>query len=702
MQATRARVIGILSALVVFGAASTSARADEGMWLFTDPPGKMLEEVYGFTPTDAWLEHLQQASVRFNNGGSGSFVSGDGLVMTNHHVGFDSIQKLSTKDRDYIKTGFYARTPEEEIPCHDLELNVLVSVEDVTARIEAAVPPGATPEEAHKARRAAMNTIEKESLDKTGLRSDVVTLYHGGLYHLYRFKKYTDVRLVFAPEQAIAFFGGDPDNFCYPRYDLDVSFFRVWEDGKPAKVEHYLKWSEAGAREEELVFVSGHPGQTDRLNTVAHLEFLRDVALPARLDELRRGEILLSTFGERSDENARRASRDLYGYANARKARLGALAGLQDPRLVARKRAEEAALRSAVAADPALAAAADAAWDKIAEALEVWADLYEPHRLIEEGPGAGLGGDLLVHARTLVRLAEESEKPNDQRLREYSQSGLASLEQALFSEAPIYKDLETIKLADWLALLVEKAGADDELVVQILAGKSPRDRADELVRGTRLDDPAVRRELAKGGQAAIEASSDPMILLARLIDVAAREVRTDFEEKVEEPLRQAYTQIAKARFALGGKSVYPDATFTLRLSIGVIRGYEEGGEKIPAWTTIGGAFDYAAEHGNKPPFRLPDSWIKARDRLDPATPLNFVSTHDIIGGNSGSPGVNRAGEVVGLVFDGNIQSLVCGFVFDDQIARSVSVDSRAIPEALRKVYNAAALADELGRGSQEK
>ncbi|MBN2024451.1 MAG: S46 family peptidase [Pirellulales bacterium] len=675
---------------------AVAARGDEGMWLFSDPPGKMLAQRHGFELSREWLDNLQRASVRFNLGGSGSFVSGDGLVMTNHHVGFDSIQKLSTSQRDYITTGFYAKTPDEELPCHDLELNVLASIEDVTERVEAAVPPGSEPEEAHKARLAAMNTIEKESLDTTGLRSDVVALYHGGLYHLYRFKKYTDVRLVFAPEQDIAFFGGDPDNFTFPRYDLDVCFFRVWEDGKPAKIEHFLKWSKTGAREEEVVFISGHPGRTNRLNTVAHLEFLRDRALPERLDELRRGEVLVSAYGERLAENARRAKRDLYGFANARKAQLGALAGLQDPAILACKRADEATLRSAVLADRALATSCGAAWDKIAAALAAWDGIYQPHRLLEDPTVFNCA--LFPHARTLVRLAEESAKPNAERLREYRESNLASLEQSLFSEAPIHKDLETIKLADWLARLVEKLGADDELVVQILAGKSPAVRAEELVRSTRLDDPAVRRELAEGGQKAIDASDDPMILLARLVDARARELRAEFERKVEEPMQQAYGEIAKARFALAGKDVYPDATFTLRLSVGVIRGYDEGGMRIPAWTTIGGAYDYAAARDNQPPFRLPESWIDRRDRLDPQTPMNFVSTNDIIGGNSGSPVVNRAGEVVGLVFDGNIQSLVWGFVFDEEVARAVSVDCRAIDAALRDVYDAAELAAELGRG----
>lgn len=673
-------------------ACASIAQADEGMWLFNFPPKKQLKERYSFVPTGDWLTHLQQSAVRLNNGGSGSFVSADGLVMTNHHVGADALQKLSTEQRDLLKTSFYARTRDEELKCPDSELNVLISIEDVTDRVNAAVK-STDPVEAEKQRRAVMNTIEKESLDKTGLRSDVVTLYHGGLYHLYRYKKYTDVRLVFAPEQDIAFFGGDPDNFEYPRYDLDVCFFRVYEDGKPARVPHYLKWNPASLKVDDLVFVAGHPGKTDRLNTVKHLEFLRDVILPASLDTLRRREVLLESFSERSAENARRAKDLLFTYQNSRKARLGGLEGLQDPAVMNDKKAEEKALRDVVAKTPAQAAAFDTAMKTIDKSLVIWAAIRTDYDLLEKGQA--FYSELFHIARTLVRLAEETGKPNADRLREYRESNLESLKQELFSEAPIYDDLQTVLLADSLGMYLERAGADNALVQKVLAGKSPRARAAELVRGTKLADVAVRRQLADGGINAIAASQDPMIQLARLVDKPARDVRSTFEQQVEEPQRSAYGTLANIRFALLGTEMYPDATFTLRLAFGIVKGCRENGEEAPAWTTMEGAYRHAEQHDFKEPFNLPQSWIDGKNRLDLSTPMNFVCTADIIGGNSGSPVVNREGEVVGLIFDGNLASLVWDFVYTSDEGRALAVHGSAILEALRRIYDAGPLADEL-------
>jgi hypothetical protein len=670
------------------------ARADEGMWLFNNPPQRILREQHGFEAGDAWLVHLQRASVRFNCGGSGSFVSSQGLVLTNHHVGADALQKLSSPAKDYVKDGFYAPTRAAEIRCVDLELNVLQNIEDVTARINTAVPPGADAAAAMQARRAAMNTAEKESLDQTGLRSDVVTLYQGGAYHLYRFKKYTDVRLVFAPEQQIAFFGGDPDNFEYPRFDLDICLFRVYEDGQPAKVEHYLKWSDAGIQDGDLTFVSGHPGHTDRSNTVAHLEFLRDRVFPYSLNKLRRWEVLLKTYSDRSDENLRRAQDDLFGVQNSRKARLGGLAGLQDPAVLNVKREQEAALRRAVDANPTLKNASGSAWEDIAAAIKIWRDLLRDYDVLEGG--AAFHSDLFRVARTLLRLADETAMPNADRLREYRESNLDSLRQQLFSEAPIYEDLEIVKLADSLGMLLELAG-EHALVRRVLAGQSPQQRAAALVRGCTLRDVAVRQKLAAGGSQALAASADPMLELARLIDGPAREVRKRYEEQVEEPLRQAYAKIARARFGLYGTKVYPDATFTLRLAFGTVRGYEEFGQPIPPWTTFAGLYQRSADHGNRGPFALPPRWQERKERLDLSVPFNFVSTADIIGGNSGSPVVNRRGEFVGIIFDGNLPSLVWDFVYTDKIGRALAVDSRAIIEALRKVYDAQPLVDELGR-----
>jgi hypothetical protein len=672
--------------------------ADEGMWLFNNPPSKLLERKYGFKPTAEWLLHLQRAAVRFNDGGSGSFISPDGLVLTNHHVGRGALQKLSTPEHDYTNTGFHAKTRAEEIRSVDSELNVLQSIEDVTARVNAAVTPEMTPAKAHEARRAVINTIEKESHDATGLRSDVVTLYQGAVYHLYRYKRYTDVRLVFTPEEAIAFFGGDPDNFEYPRYDLDFCLFRVYDDSKPAKIEHYLKWNPQGIHDEELVFVAGHPGHTDRLDTVDHLEFIRDLVHPRRLDQLFRREVVLGAFAARSQENARRAQNELLGAQNTRKAILGQMGGLQDPATMARKRREEKLLRERLTelerrGDPAKLKSDMAAWSDVTAALAIWRTMYTDLEMLEFEQG--FNSRLFRLARTLVRIAAEDAKPNAERLPEFTEASRPSLEQRLYSTAPIYDNLEALNLGDSLSQLVTKLGAENELVVKVLAGKSPHDRAVELIHATKLKDVAERKRLTAGGTKAIEESTDPMIELARFVDPTSRAVRKRYEEEVQEPMRQAYSKIAAARFAISGTDTYPDATFTLRLAFGVVKGYADEGQKIPPWTTMGGAFEHAAEHKNEPPFRLPESWMKHKDQIDLKTPLNFVSTADIIGGNSGSPVVNRRGELVGLIFDGNIQSLVLDFVYTDEKARAVAVDTRAIVEALRHIYDAGDIADEI-------
>jgi len=505
------------------------------------------------------------------------------------------------------------------------------------------------------------------------------------------------VRLVFAPEKDIAFFGGDPDNFEYPRFDLDICFFRVYENGQPVKRDHYLSWSKAGATDEELIFVAGHPGRTDRLNTVAHLEFLRDRVFPNTLNQLRRRELLLRTFADRGLENARRAQDDLFSYQNSRKARLGGLAGLQDPAVMQAKRKAEAALRQSVDSDPKLRDTRDA-WANVETALGAWGSIFTNYELYERG--AAFNSELYGIARMLVRLSEESTKPNADRLREYAEAGLDSLKQQLFSEAPIYNDLEIVKLTDSLSYLLEKAGGED-YAKQIMADMSPVARATLLVSGTKLADVAYRKKLAEGGRAAIESCDDPMIALARSIDPAARSVRKTYEDSVEEPLRQAYAKIAKARFAIEGESTYPDATFTLRLAFGQVKGYEDGGKKLPAWTTMAGSYKHAEQHGSLPPFELPKSWLKHKSQLKADTPFNFVSTADIIGGNSGSPVVNRAGEVVGIIFDGNIQSLVLDFMYTDEEARAVSVHSSAILEGLRKVYQADKLVDEIEAGRKK-
>src|SRR3984957_348844 len=675
-----------------------SLQADEGMWLFNNPPLKVLQDKYHFQPTAAWLEHVQKSSVRFDNGGSGSFVSPDGLVMTNHHVGADCLGKISTKDKNYIATGFEAKANADEPKCDDLELNILMSIDDVTARVAGAVQPGMDPASAEKARRAIINNLEKESFDKTGLRSDVVTLYNGGQYHLYGYKKYTDVRLVFAPPKAIAFFGGDPDNFEYPRYDLDICFFRVYENDKPVHVDNYLKWSADGAKEGELIFVSGHPGRTERADTMAHILFQRDYAVPYTLNVLRRREVLLENYSERSAENARRAEDDLFGIKNSRKAYLGMLAGLQDPAILEKKRDSEKELRDLVAKDPKLSQSYGDGWDQVAATLKTQIKIREEYNLFAIGPqrrAQSFNSDLVDIAIKLVRLAEESSKPNAERLREYPGAGLDSLKLQLFSDAPVYEDLETVQLADSLGMMAEVMGEDNDTVKMVLAGKSPRDRAAELIHGTSLKDVAVRKRLADGGMKAIQDSTDPMIQLARQIDPESRRIRQTFEQQVDEPQRQAYGKIANARFAAYGSSVYPDATFTLRLAFGEAKGYTEEGQKIPWATTLGRAYEHAAVHDNKEPFELPKIWNERKSHLNLSTPFNFVSTADITGGNSGSPVINRQGELVGIIFDGNIESLVLDYTYTDKVARAVAVHSAGILEALRNVYQANRLATEL-------
>ncbi|MEJ7639595.1 MAG: S46 family peptidase [Singulisphaera sp.] len=668
--------------------------ADEGMWVFNNLPLERLKQAYGFEPSAAWIGHLRSSAVRFNSGGSGSFVSADGLVMTNHHVGADMLQKISTKEKDYYKEGVLAKTRAEEVKAPDLELNVLVGIEDVTDRVNAAVKPGTDDAAASIARRGAMATIEKESLEKTGLRSDVVTLYQGGQYALYTSKKYTDVRLVMAPEFDAAFFGGDPDNFEFPRYDLDVCFFRAYENDKPARPEHYLKWSADGSEDGDLVFVAGHPGRTSRLNTVAHLEYLRDVAFPLTLELLHDREAFLLDYAKRGDEQARQSKEDLFGYQNSRKARMGGLKGLKDEALMDRKAKAEDELRGRIKADTQKQAAYGAAWDKIAEAQKVAARIARKNSLLERG--FAFDSQLFQIARTLVRLADESGKPNPDRLREYRDSALESLKLSLFSDAPIYPEYETAKLAHSLAYW-KKSMPDDPLVERVLRGRSPEQAAEELVKGTKLADISVRKQLAEGGLAALKEVDDPMIKLAQVVDTDSRAVRKESEDQIEGTQSAQYALIAKAIFEDQGASVYPDATFTLRLAFGTVKGYEVDGKPIAPFTRIGGAFEHARAHGNKPPYQLPPSWFEAKDagRLKLDTPLNFVSTADIIGGNSGSPVVNRANEVVGLIFDGNIESLVLDFAYDDRVARAVSVDSRGIMEALRSIYRAEALVEEL-------
>jgi len=670
------------------------AAADEGMWLYNKAPVNRIKAKYGFEPTQAWLDHLRLGSVRFNNGGSGSFVSPDGLTFTNHHVGRVCLQQLSTDKVDYIKTGFYAKTEAEEAKCPDLELNVLMNIKDVTAEVHDAATKGMTAAEAGKAEREKVSEIETNCAKTTGLRCDVVTLYSGGMYNLYEYKKYTDVRLVFAPEASTAFFGGDPDNFEFPRYDLDITFFRVYEKGKPVQLGNdYLRWAKQGVKEGDLVFVSGNPGGTDRAMTMAQLGFMRDVSYPFAVEFLTHRDNLLKKFSAESEENARVAADDIFGIENSLKVYHGRVRGLADAKLMETKQAEEDSLRKAVDANPELKAKYGDAWDKLAAVSAVERKLYLPYALEERG--IGFSGELAGMARNLVRVAAEKEKPSALRLREYSDARLPSLEQGLFSSAPIYKSMEETLLTDSLTMLQDKLGAESEVVKAALNGKTPAEVAKNAVDNTKLYDVAFRKELFNGGEKAIAESTDPMIVLMRSVDPEARAVRKQWQDEVESVVRQNATRIAQARFAVQGTDSYPDATFTLRLAYGTVKGYEQDGKKIPAWTTMGATYKYAAEHGDKDPYKLAETWVKAKSAINPKTPFDFVSTADIIGGNSGSPTVDKNGNVVGIVFDMNEPSLVWDFAYDSRQGRCVHVDSRAIIEALRNIYHANGLANEL-------
>ena len=685
----------LILALFSLQSLNFTARADEGMWTFNNVPRAEIKKKYGFDVTDEWLKKVQLASVRFNSGGSGSFVSPNGLVLTNYHIVEEIVNEVSTPEKDLAKEGFVARTRAEEIKAPSLELNVLMSIEDVTARVNAAVKAGMSDAAAFTARRAEISTIEGESTKATGLRSDVVTLYQGGQYNLYRYKKYTDVRLVFVPEFQAAFFGGDPDNFNFPRFNIDMALVRVYENDQPVHPPSYLKWS-AGAKENDLVFVIGNPGSTSHLDTVAHLEDLRDNAIPIILRLLERREAMLKKYMAMGAEQTRRAQNDLNSVQNSLKVYRGQIAGLKDKALMDRKMKDEAALRTSIAANPERQRMYGDAWDAIAKAHQAYPSYIRERRIFDQA--GGFNTSLFGIARTLVRLAAESSKPNAERLPEFTDARRASLELALYSPAPVHDDFEKLKLADSLGFMVELLGADNALVKQILNGKTPEARANELIEGTKLKDVAFRKELAAGGIKAIEASTDPMIVLARTIDARARELRKRFESEVTGVERTNYSKIARARFETEGTKLYPDATFTLRLSYGAVKGYMENGKKIAPFTTLGGLYDRAAGFKYEFPYNLPPRWMEKKSAVNLNTQFNFVSTNDIIGGNSGSPTINKQGELVGLIFDGNIQSLVGDFIYDESVNRAISVDVRAMQEVLRKVFGANEIADELTKG----
>lgn len=688
-----------LTALAV-ALAGTTLRADEGMWTFDNLPVKQLKAKYGWAPDQAWLDHLRLSALRFP-GGSGSFVSADGLVLTNHHVGRGWIQRVSDKDHDYVTTGFYAPTEAQEIKVPGLEVLTLMAMDNVTDRVNKAVKPGMSDAAALKAREVEIEKIKQEMQQKSGLTCEYVSLYQGGQHWIYSYQKHTDVRLVFAPEQQIAFFGGDYDNFTYPRHDLDFSMFRVYENGKPYHPKDFLHWTKTGVKAGELALVAGHPGRTSRQETLAQMSFEGDYAIPMRLGMLENMRKDLTEYASRSAEAARQVNTQIFGIENSLKALNGYRSGLSDKAAMARIATGEKELKAKVAKDPKLEAEAGQSWGRIAKALAV----EKP--LLKESMYVGTANStLLGYALNLVRLAEEETKPSAKRLPEFSDANLKATRMRLAIPAPFYPELETFMFTRGLAEARKELGPQHPFVKAMLAGKSPDAVAQAAVEGSKLEDPAVRKALMEGGLKAIDASTDPMILLAKKLDPIGRKLRKKMEDQVASVISDQAARIARARFALYGTSTYPDATFTLRLTFGPVEGYPANGTLMQPFTTFGGLFDRydgwggnaaKAHHGA---WELPQRWVDHRKDLDPSTPFDFVCSTDIIGGNSGSPVVDEKGDLVGLIFDGNIESLPGNYFYDGKVNRAVAVDALAIPEALRKVYGATALADELTAGSK--
>lgn len=675
-----------ISRLLILCLISSALFADEGMWTFDNPPRKLWKEKYNFEPSQAWIDHIRLATVKVGNIATGSFVAPDGLIMTNQHVGHDAVAKLSTAENDLVKNGFYAPTREAELKCPDLDITVLTSFENVSERVQAA--------KSSAERKAVMAAIEKESTEKTGLKSEVISFYNGGEYWLYRFKRYTDVRLVFSPEEQIAYFGGDYDNFTYPRYNLDITFFRVYENNRPARVEHYLQWSANGPSEGDLVIVPGYPGSTARLLTLAQLKYNRDTGNVIQKQVWTTRLNAANQYATQGAEQKRQAASVTRSLENSLKRLRGQMDGLANPRIFKKKEDDEVALRVAVNQKAEWKKAYGDAWAQIEKAYKPYPTMAK--RLAFSTLDAGRLGTL---ASQFVRYAEEARKPNDKRYAEFRDERLAGVKANLTSAAPIYPGLEEALLTAWLAEAAKTLGANDPFVKTALGTAKPADVAKQVVSGTKLADPKARKALFDAGADAVAKSDDPLLVLARKVEPIIRELRAWKEDKIDAIDASQGERIAKARFAVYGKTIAPDANFNLRIMYGTVAGYEEDTTLVPFKTTFHGLYDRAASFNEKVPFDLPARIRDGKAAIDLSTPFNFVYTADTIGGCSGSPVINRNGELVGINFDSNIQKLPNRYLYIDEAegSRAIGVHSSGILEALQKWYGAESLVREIRR-----